>query len=110
MLGCLARPAVPCEKGLLKVLGAASVFQLEGDLPKEVRVESNVLTIPSARPEDTGIYVCTASNRQGKVTAFSMLKVRGEFSRPVSSPSKISFSAAAAQTMGGIFRKGTGSC
>uniref|UniRef100_A0A670K1V2 Heparan sulfate proteoglycan 2 n=1 Tax=Podarcis muralis TaxID=64176 RepID=A0A670K1V2_PODMU len=49
--------------------------KLEGDLPKEVRVESNVLTIPSARPEDTGIYVCTASNRQGKVTAFSMLKV-----------------------------------
>ncbi|XP_060132262.1 basement membrane-specific heparan sulfate proteoglycan core protein isoform X6 [Zootoca vivipara] len=50
--------------------------KLEGDLPKDVHVDSNVLTIPSARPEDTGIYVCTASNRQGKVTAFSMLKVR----------------------------------
>ncbi|XP_061457671.1 basement membrane-specific heparan sulfate proteoglycan core protein isoform X5 [Rhineura floridana] len=50
--------------------------KLEGDLPKDVRMESNILTIPSARPEDTGIYVCTASNRQGKVTAFSMLKVR----------------------------------
>ncbi|KAJ6656843.1 hypothetical protein lerEdw1_003174 [Lerista edwardsae] len=50
--------------------------KLEGDLPQKARVEGNVLTIPSARPEDTGIYVCTASNRQGKVTAFSMLKVR----------------------------------
>ncbi|XP_063001421.1 basement membrane-specific heparan sulfate proteoglycan core protein [Elgaria multicarinata webbii] len=50
--------------------------KLEGDLPQSVRLEGNVLTIPAARPEDTGIYVCTASNRQGKVTAFSMLKVR----------------------------------
>lgn len=59
-----------------------SVFQLEGDLPQRARVEGSVLTIPSARQEDTGIYVCTASNRQGKVTAFSMLKVRGESSAP----------------------------
>ncbi|XP_066493850.1 basement membrane-specific heparan sulfate proteoglycan core protein isoform X4 [Tiliqua scincoides] len=50
--------------------------KLEGDLPKNARMEGNVLSIPSAHPEDTGIYVCTASNRQGKVTAFSMLKVR----------------------------------
>ncbi|XP_053136681.1 basement membrane-specific heparan sulfate proteoglycan core protein isoform X4 [Hemicordylus capensis] len=50
--------------------------KLEGDLPEGVRLEGNVLTIPSAQPEDTGVYVCTASNRQGKVTAFSMLKVR----------------------------------
>ncbi|XP_042333788.1 LOW QUALITY PROTEIN: basement membrane-specific heparan sulfate proteoglycan core protein [Sceloporus undulatus] len=50
--------------------------KLEGDLPENVRIEGNVLSIPSAQPEDTGIYVCTASNRQGKVTAFSMLKVR----------------------------------
>ncbi|XP_060115564.1 basement membrane-specific heparan sulfate proteoglycan core protein [Heteronotia binoei] len=50
--------------------------KLEGDLPEGIQVEGDVLTIPAARPEDTGIYVCTASNRQGKVTAFSMLKVR----------------------------------
>ncbi|KAM9115672.1 basement membrane-specific heparan sulfate proteoglycan core protein isoform 4-T4 [Pangshura tecta] len=50
--------------------------KLEGDLPKGVSLENNVLTIPSVKPEDAGIYVCTASNRQGKVTAFSMLKVR----------------------------------
>ncbi|XP_054857961.1 basement membrane-specific heparan sulfate proteoglycan core protein isoform X3 [Eublepharis macularius] len=50
--------------------------KLEGDLPEDVRLEGNVLTIPAARPADTGVYVCTASNRQGKVTAFSMLKVR----------------------------------
>lgn len=55
-----------------------AVFQLEGDLPSDAHLEGNSLTIPSARPEDTGVYVCTASNRQGKGTAFSMLKVRGQ--------------------------------
>lgn len=68
------------------------MFQLEGDLPKSAHMEGNVLSIPSAQPEDTGIYVCTASNRQGKVTAFSMLKVRGESARPASSGSPRSIS------------------
>ncbi|XP_039223672.1 basement membrane-specific heparan sulfate proteoglycan core protein isoform X11 [Crotalus tigris] len=50
--------------------------KLEGELPRHAQLEGHSLTIPSARPEDTGVYVCTASNRQGKGTAFSMLKVR----------------------------------
>ncbi|MEE6482447.1 hypothetical protein FKM82_013243 [Ascaphus truei] len=50
--------------------------KLEGDLPSDVRMENNVLNIPSVKPEDAGTYVCTAANRQGRVTAFFMLKVR----------------------------------
>ncbi|KAM9297026.1 LOW QUALITY PROTEIN: basement membrane-specific heparan sulfate proteoglycan core protein [Gastrophryne carolinensis] len=50
--------------------------KLEGDLPGNARIENNVLTLPSVKPEDAGTYVCTAANRQGRVTAFSMLKVR----------------------------------
>ncbi|XP_019367559.1 PREDICTED: basement membrane-specific heparan sulfate proteoglycan core protein, partial [Gavialis gangeticus] len=50
--------------------------KLQGDLPKGVRLESNILTIPSVKPEDAGVYICSASNRQGKVTAISMLKVQ----------------------------------
>ncbi|XP_068097689.1 basement membrane-specific heparan sulfate proteoglycan core protein isoform X2 [Hyperolius riggenbachi] len=50
--------------------------KLEGDLPTNARLENNVLTISSVKPEDAGTYVCTAANRQGRVTAFSMLKVR----------------------------------
>ncbi|XP_067328852.1 basement membrane-specific heparan sulfate proteoglycan core protein isoform X3 [Anolis sagrei] len=50
--------------------------KLEGELPGNARIEGHILNLPAVRPEDTGVYVCTASNRQGKVTAFSMLKVR----------------------------------
>ncbi|XP_069039964.1 basement membrane-specific heparan sulfate proteoglycan core protein isoform X5 [Lepisosteus oculatus] len=49
--------------------------KLDGKLPPRATVEGNVLTIPSVTPEDMGTYVCTASNKQGKVQAFSMLKV-----------------------------------
>lgn len=40
--------------------------------------EAHVLTVPDVNHEDSGTYVCTASNKQGKVQAFTKLNVHGE--------------------------------
>uniref|UniRef100_A0A3Q3IGR0 Heparan sulfate proteoglycan 2 n=1 Tax=Monopterus albus TaxID=43700 RepID=A0A3Q3IGR0_MONAL len=49
--------------------------KLEGKLPPKCFQEVNVLTVPRVTHEDSGTYVCTASNKQGKVEAFTKLHV-----------------------------------
>ncbi|XP_045912374.1 basement membrane-specific heparan sulfate proteoglycan core protein-like isoform X7 [Micropterus dolomieu] len=49
--------------------------KVEGELPPKCFQEVNVLTVPRVTHEDSGTYVCTASNKQGKVEAFTTLQV-----------------------------------
>ncbi|XP_056242096.1 basement membrane-specific heparan sulfate proteoglycan core protein isoform X12 [Seriola aureovittata] len=49
--------------------------KLEGELPPKCFQEVNVLTVPRITHDDSGTYVCTASNKQGKVEAFTTLMV-----------------------------------
>uniref|UniRef100_A0A8D3EB01 Heparan sulfate proteoglycan 2 n=1 Tax=Scophthalmus maximus TaxID=52904 RepID=A0A8D3EB01_SCOMX len=49
--------------------------KLEGELPPKCFQEVNALTVPGVTHEDSGTYVCTASNKQGKVEAFTTLQV-----------------------------------
>ncbi|CAL8325836.1 unnamed protein product [Merluccius merluccius] len=49
--------------------------KLGEDLPAKCFQVLNVLTVPRITQEDSGTYVCTASNKQGKVEAFTSLQV-----------------------------------
>ncbi|KAM7405193.1 hypothetical protein PAMP_012474 [Pampus punctatissimus] len=49
--------------------------KLDGELPPKCLQELNVLTVPQVTHDDSGTYVCTASNKQGKVEAFTTLEV-----------------------------------
>uniref|UniRef100_A0A672H4F7 Heparan sulfate proteoglycan 2 n=1 Tax=Salarias fasciatus TaxID=181472 RepID=A0A672H4F7_SALFA len=49
--------------------------KLDGELPPKCFQEVNVLTVPRVTHDDSGTYVCTATNKQGKVEAFTTLQV-----------------------------------
>lgn len=50
---------------------------MENELPPKCVQDAHVLTVPDVNHEDSGTYVCTASNKQGKVQAFTKLNVHG---------------------------------
>ncbi|XP_058499022.1 basement membrane-specific heparan sulfate proteoglycan core protein isoform X3 [Solea solea] len=49
--------------------------KMDGELLPKCFQEANALTVPRVTHEDSGTYVCTASNKQGKVEAFTTLQV-----------------------------------
>ncbi|XP_028309184.1 basement membrane-specific heparan sulfate proteoglycan core protein isoform X2 [Gouania willdenowi] len=49
--------------------------KLDAELPPKCFQEANVLTVPRVTHDDSGTYVCTASNKQGKVEAFTTIQV-----------------------------------
>ncbi|KAL2104346.1 hypothetical protein ACEWY4_001214 [Coilia grayii] len=49
--------------------------KLDKDLPGKCFQVGHALTVPSVTHDDTGTYVCTAANKQGKVQAFTNLTV-----------------------------------
>ncbi|XP_030319283.1 basement membrane-specific heparan sulfate proteoglycan core protein [Calypte anna] len=50
--------------------------KLEGELPAGARVEGNVLTLPAVSHEDSGVYICAATNQRGQEKAYYVLRVR----------------------------------
>ncbi|KAJ8016910.1 hypothetical protein DPEC_G00012250 [Dallia pectoralis] len=49
--------------------------KLDAELPSKCVQVVNTLTVPKVTHDDSGTYVCTATNKQGKVEAFTRLKV-----------------------------------
>ncbi|KAG5281836.1 hypothetical protein AALO_G00049330 [Alosa alosa] len=49
--------------------------KLDTELPGKCFQVGHALTVPSVNHEDSGTYVCTAANKQGKVQAFTNLTV-----------------------------------
>ncbi|XP_031421929.1 basement membrane-specific heparan sulfate proteoglycan core protein isoform X6 [Clupea harengus] len=49
--------------------------KVDTELPGKCFQEGHALTVPSVKHEDSGTYICTAANKQGKVQAFTNLTV-----------------------------------
>ena len=51
--------------------------RVQGILPRQHVIQGGVLTIPRTREEDSGQYLCTASNEDGKTESVVVLTVNG---------------------------------
>ncbi|XP_041859531.1 basement membrane-specific heparan sulfate proteoglycan core protein isoform X3 [Melanotaenia boesemani] len=49
--------------------------KMEGEYAPKCFQEANLFTVPRISHEDSGTYICTASNKHGKVEAFTKLEV-----------------------------------
>lgn len=62
----------------INIDNSQNAFQNGTQLQPNAKQSSNVLKISNARSENSGVYICVATNEVGSELAITMLEVKGK--------------------------------